>query len=139
MTSKKATKKAAKKSTKKVAKKATKKATKKVARKAAKKATKKVARKSGETDKDSFSFRDLVFTPLKVISFIILIMAAPLLVTAIFGGVMYFFTGGDEESVETLWWLFVGGCLIFGLIEYCLSGGSSSTDYHANDNQFDGD
>jgi hypothetical protein len=126
MTSKKATKKA----TKKVARKAAKKATKKVARKA----TKKVARKSGETNKDNFSFKDLAYIPL-----IILIIAAPVLFTAIFGGVIYFFFDGDTEFVETLWWLFLGGSLIFGLIDHCLSGGSSSTDYHANDNQFDGD
>jgi len=145
MTSKKATKKVARKATKKAIKKATKKAAKKATKKVARKATKKVARKRvvkkkiDETDEDNSSLTENLGLIL-----LLLFCAAPGLFLL---GLFYVFIlifgadagGAVVEILETAWWVILGGGLIYGIIDHFLSGGSSSTDYHANDDQFDGD
>jgi len=116
-------------------------AKKKVAKKApAKKnvAKKVVTKKISETDEGNLSLSDLAMVP------VLLICGFPGLFIL---GVLYVFIlifgadagGAVVEFLGIAWWVILGGGLIYGMIDHFLSGGSSGTDYHANDNQFDGD
>lgn len=113
----------------------------KAAKKVAKKTRKKTAPKQIiQEDEDEHGY---VPDLLEILP-ILLVCSCPGLILAglIFG---FSFLFGDEatsavgEVIEHSWWVILVGGLIYGTLNHFSSGGSSPTDYHANDSQFDGD